>query len=57
MMNFSDDSDNSWNRERVLERLTMVTLPAGLTPQLQTDWSPRARFTGTLSKARIPTSM
>src|ERR1700761_4154603 len=40
MMNFSDDSDNSWNRERVLERLGMVTLPAGLVPQLQTDWSP-----------------
>ncbi|MGD0798662.1 MAG: CusA/CzcA family heavy metal efflux RND transporter [Acidobacteriaceae bacterium] len=40
MMNFNDDSDNSWNRERVLERLGMVTLPAGLVPQLQTDWSP-----------------
>jgi cobalt-zinc-cadmium resistance protein CzcA len=40
MMNFNDDSDNSWNRERVLERLGMVTLPAGLIPQLQTDWSP-----------------
>ena len=40
VMNFTDDSDNSWNRERVLERLTMVTLPAGLVPQLQTDWSP-----------------
>jgi cobalt-zinc-cadmium resistance protein CzcA len=40
MMNFNDDSDNSWNRERVLERLGTVTLPAGLVPQLQTDWSP-----------------
>jgi cobalt-zinc-cadmium resistance protein CzcA len=40
MMNFNDDSDNSWNRERVLERLSMITLPAGLVPQLQTDWSP-----------------
>src|SRR6202167_2216048 len=40
MMNFNEDSDNSWNRERVLERLGMVTLPAGLVPQLQTDWSP-----------------
>jgi cobalt-zinc-cadmium resistance protein CzcA len=40
MMNFNDDSDNSWNRERVLERLSNVTLPAGLQPQLQTDWSP-----------------
>jgi cobalt-zinc-cadmium resistance protein CzcA len=40
MMNFSDDSENSWNRERVLERLGTVTLPAGLVPQMQTDWSP-----------------
>jgi cobalt-zinc-cadmium resistance protein CzcA len=40
MMNFNDDSDNSWNRERVLERLGQVNLPAGLVPQLQTDWSP-----------------
>jgi cobalt-zinc-cadmium resistance protein CzcA len=40
MMNFNDDSNNSWNRERVLERLSMITLPAGLVPQLQTDWSP-----------------
>ena len=40
MINFSDDSDNSWNRERVLERLGNVTLPAGLQPQMQTDWSP-----------------
>ena len=40
IMNFNDDSDNSWNRERVLERLTQVSLPAGLVPQLQTDWSP-----------------
>src|SRR6202453_2347205 len=40
MMNFTDSSDNSWNRERVLERLSNVTLPAGLVPQLQTDWSP-----------------
>jgi cobalt-zinc-cadmium resistance protein CzcA len=40
VMNFNDDSNNSWNRERVLERLSNVTLPAGLQPQLQTDWSP-----------------
>jgi cobalt-zinc-cadmium resistance protein CzcA len=40
VMNFDDGSNNSWNRERVLERLSNVTLPAGLQPQLQTDWSP-----------------
>ncbi len=44
VMNFDDDSDNSWNRERVLERLSMVTLPAGLVPQLQTDWSPAGQI-------------
>jgi cobalt-zinc-cadmium resistance protein CzcA len=44
MMNFNDDSDNNWNRERVVERLGMVTLPAGLIPQLQTDWSPAGQI-------------
>jgi cobalt-zinc-cadmium resistance protein CzcA len=44
MMNFNDNSDNDWNRERVLERMGMVTLPAGLIPQLQTDWSPAGQI-------------
>src|ERR1700674_5142110 len=26
---FDDEEDNSWNRERVLERLSQVTLPTG----------------------------
>ncbi|HTC89239.1 MAG TPA: CusA/CzcA family heavy metal efflux RND transporter [Bryobacteraceae bacterium] len=37
---FEDGSENAWNRERVLERLAQVTLPAGVTPQMGTDWSP-----------------
>ncbi len=37
---FDDDSVNDWNREKVLERLSQVTLPAGLQPQIGTDWSP-----------------
>jgi cobalt-zinc-cadmium resistance protein CzcA len=37
---FEDGSDNAWNRERVLERLSQVTLPAGVVPQMGTDWSP-----------------
>ncbi|HEY4052077.1 MAG TPA: CusA/CzcA family heavy metal efflux RND transporter [Acidobacteriaceae bacterium] len=37
---FDDDSINDWNREKVLERLSMVTLPAGLVPQMGSDWSP-----------------
>lgn len=40
MMIFDDDSVNDWNREKVLERLSQVTLPAGLQPQMGTDWSP-----------------
>ncbi|HVH88823.1 MAG TPA: CusA/CzcA family heavy metal efflux RND transporter, partial [Terriglobales bacterium] len=32
--------ENAWNRERVLERLSQVTLPTGVTPQMGTDWSP-----------------
>src|SRR6202161_2322097 len=37
---FDDEEENSWNRERVLERLAQVTLPTGVTPQMGTDWSP-----------------
>ncbi len=37
---FDDEEENAWNRERVLERLTQVTLPAGVVPQMGTDWSP-----------------
>jgi len=44
MMNFDDSSDDNWNRERVLERLSMVTLPNNLVPQLQTDWSPAGQI-------------
>ena len=37
---FDDESDNDWNRERVLERLSQVTLPPSVVPQMGTDWSP-----------------
>ncbi len=37
---FEDGTDNAWNRERVLERLSQVTLPNGVVPQMGTDWSP-----------------
>jgi len=40
MMIFDDDSENDWNREKTLERLSQVNLPAGLQPQMGTDWSP-----------------
>ncbi len=44
MMTFDDSSDDNWNRERVLERLSMVSLPDNLVPQLQTDWSPAGQI-------------
>jgi cobalt-zinc-cadmium resistance protein CzcA len=40
MLIFDDDSKSDVNREHVLERLSQVSLPAGLTPQMGTDWSP-----------------
>jgi cobalt-zinc-cadmium resistance protein CzcA len=40
MLIFDDDSHSDTNREHVLERLSQVSLPANLTPQMGTDWSP-----------------
>jgi cobalt-zinc-cadmium resistance protein CzcA len=37
---FDDEEVNSWNRERVLERVSQLSLPPGVTPQMGTDWSP-----------------
>ena len=39
MMIFDDQSENDWNRQKVLERLSQVSLPEGLQPQMGTDWS------------------
>src|ERR1700676_3121195 len=40
MLIFDDQSTNDWNRQKVLERLSQVTLPAGLQPQIGSDYSP-----------------
>jgi heavy metal efflux system protein len=40
MLVFDDDSENDWNRQKVLERLTTVNLPQNLQPQIGTDYSP-----------------
>ena len=37
---FGEDTTNFENRERVLERLSQVSLPPGVQPQMGTDWSP-----------------
>src|ERR1700719_3455089 len=39
-LTFDDESENDWNREKVLERLAQVALPTGVAPQRGTDWSP-----------------
>ena len=36
---FDDSSVNDWNRAKVLERLTLVSMPPGVQPQIGTDWS------------------
>src|SRR5579871_4476021 len=40
MLIFDDQSDNDWNRQKVLERLSQVNLPQNLQPVMGTDWSP-----------------
>lgn len=40
MLIFDDDSTDKDNRQEVFQRLGQVTLPAGLQPQMGTDWSP-----------------
>lgn len=39
-MIFDDSSVNDWNRQKVLERVSAVSLPAGLQPNLGPDYSP-----------------
>jgi heavy metal efflux system protein len=40
MLIFDEESDNDWNRVKVLERLSEVTLPTGVQPQMGADFSP-----------------
>ncbi len=40
MLIFDDGTTSDVNREHVVERLGQVNLPAGLVPQMGTDWSP-----------------
>ena len=39
-MVFGEETTDFENRERVLERISQVTLPPGVVPQIGTDWSP-----------------
>ena len=40
ILTFDDDSENDWNRQKVLERLSQAQLPDGLEPRIGTDFSP-----------------
>jgi cobalt-zinc-cadmium resistance protein CzcA len=40
MLIFDDESTNDWNRQKVLERLSAVSLPNALQPQMGSDFSP-----------------
>jgi cobalt-zinc-cadmium resistance protein CzcA len=37
---FDDESDNNWNRQKVMERLGQAQLPPGVAAQIGTDYSP-----------------
>ena len=37
---FDDDSNNDWDRQKVLERLAQLTLPANVSAQIGPDFSP-----------------
>jgi heavy metal efflux system protein len=37
---FDDDSDNDWDRQKVLERLSVITLPPNVSAQIGPDFSP-----------------
>jgi cobalt-zinc-cadmium resistance protein CzcA len=46
---FDDDELNAWDRERTLERVAQVSFPpaavaAGVSAQIQTDWSPAGQI-------------
>ena len=46
---FDDDELNAWDRERTLERVSQVSFPpaavaAGVSAQIQTDWSPAGQI-------------
>ncbi len=43
-MIFDDASNNLTNRQQVLERLSLVSIPAGLSPQMGPDFSPTGQI-------------
>jgi cobalt-zinc-cadmium resistance protein CzcA len=39
-MIFDDDSEDDWNRQKVLERISLASLPSNLQPSIGPDYSP-----------------
>lgn len=56
-MVFGEETTNFENRERVLERLSQVTLPNTVVPQIGTDWSPSAKSISTRWRAATLSTM
>ncbi len=54
MLIFDDQSENDWNRQKVLERLSQVTLPVNLQPQIGTDYSPVGQIYWYTLRSRNP---
>jgi cobalt-zinc-cadmium resistance protein CzcA len=51
---FDDDSDNDWDRQKVLERLSVVTLPPNVSAQIGPDFSPIGSVYWYTLKSRNP---
>jgi cobalt-zinc-cadmium resistance protein CzcA len=54
-MIFDDSSVNDWNRQKVLERLSMVSLPSGVQPTIGPDYSPVGQVYWFTLKSTNPT--
>src|SRR5215470_15292881 len=54
MLIFDDESANDWNRQKVLERLTEVSLPNGLQPKIGADFSPVGQIYWYTLRSRNP---
>src|SRR6202022_2627612 len=54
MLIFDDESENDWNRQKVLERLSQVNLPQNLQPQMGTDWTPAGQISWNTLRSTNP---
>ena len=52
---FDDNSDNDWDRQKVLERLAQVTLPPNVSAQIGPDYSPVGQIYWYTLESKNPT--